>query len=150
MKYMDVGADPDLQAALTAHGTNHEVFEPGEFVFKQGSKCNGVFLVTSGLVRVFLPSADSTATIERIATPGCVLGLPSTVSGEPYSLTAEAMQRTQADHISRASITKLMQRDTASAIKLLGLLSGEVRTLRTEMAKEHGVRRRSEVSATAR
>jgi CRP-like cAMP-binding protein len=143
MTYMDVGADDDLQEALMAHATDHEVFEPGELVFKQGSKCNGVFLVTSGAFRVFLPNDRSTATIERIATPGCVLGLPSTVSGEPYSLTAEAVQRSEADHISRANLTKLMQSDTTSAIKLLGLLSGEVRTLRTEMARGSTTRQRS-------
>jgi len=35
MTYMDVGADDDLQEALMAHATDHEVFEPGELVFKQ-------------------------------------------------------------------------------------------------------------------
>jgi CRP-like cAMP-binding protein len=150
MTSMGVRADLDLQAALTAHATSHEVYEPGGFVFKEGSKCRGVFLVISGSIRVFLPTNRSTELMERVATPGCVLGLPSSVSGEAYSLTAEAIQRSEAVHISRASLTKLMQSDTASAIKLLGLLSGEVRTLRTEMARGNSMLQRSGMSRSTR
>ncbi len=150
MTTMGVRADLDLQAALTAHATSHEVYERGKCLFEEGGECRGVFLVTSGSVRLFLPTSRNTALMERIATPGCVLGLPSTVSGEGYSLTAEAMERTWILRISRENVMKLMQGDTASAIKLLGLLSGEVRTLRTEMARVNTTRQRSTISASTR
>jgi CRP/FNR family transcriptional regulator len=147
---MGVNADSDLKAALMAHATAHEVYEAGGFLFREGSKCRGVFLVTSGSIRVFLPTKSSTPLMERIATPGSVLGLPSSVTGEAYSLTAEAIQRSAVVHISRASLTKLMQSDTVSAIKLLGLLSGEVRTLRTEMARGNATLQRSGITASTR
>jgi hypothetical protein len=47
------------------------------------------------------------------------------------------MERAELVHVSRPRLTKLMQTDTVSAIKLLGLLSGEIRMLRTEMAKSN-------------
>jgi CRP-like cAMP-binding protein len=150
MTSMGVKADLDLQAALMAHATTHEVYEPGGFVFKEGSKSRGVFLVTSGSIKLFLPTKSSTTLMERVATPGCVIGLPSSVTGEAYSLTAEAIQRSAVVHISRKSLTKLMQSDTVSAIKLLGLLSGEVRTLRTEMARGNAMRQRSGIPASTR
>ena len=150
MTSMSVIADLDLQKALITHGASHEMYEPGSFVFKEGSKCRGMFLVTSGSIRVFLPTNRSTALMERIATPGCVLGLPSTVSGEPYSLSAEATSRSFVLRISRDAVMKLMQSDTASAIKLLGLLSGEVRTLRTEMARGNTTQQRPGMSASTR
>ena len=150
MTSMGETADLDLQKALITHGASHEMFEPGSFVFKKGSKCRGMFLVTSGSIRVFLPTKSSTALIERVATPGCVLGLPSTVSGEPYSLTAEATRRSFVLRISRDDVMKLMQNDTVSAIKLLGFLSGEVRTLRTEMARGNTTQRRSGMSVSTK
>jgi CRP-like cAMP-binding protein len=111
------------------------VYEAGERVFSEGKKCVGVFVVLSGTVRLFLRSGSDSRLLERVATAGCVLGLPASISGAAYSLTAEAMERAELVHVSRARLTKLMQSDTVSAIKLLGLLSGEVRTLRTEMTK---------------
>jgi CRP-like cAMP-binding protein len=130
-----VKADHDLQATLIAHANGSYVYEAGERVFSEGRTCVGVFVVLSGTVRLFLRNASNSRLMERHATVGCVLGLPSSVTGAPYSLTAEATERAELVHLSRARLTKLMQSDTVSAIKLLGLLSAEVRTLRTEMAK---------------
>jgi CRP-like cAMP-binding protein len=150
MTSMGIKADSDLKAALMAHVTAHEVYEAGEFLFKEGSKCSGIFFVTSGSIRVFLPSNRSTELMERSATAGCVLGLPSTVNRVPYSLTAEAMERSCVLRISRDGVMKLIQSDTVLAIKLLGLLSGEVRTLRTEMARGNATLQRSGIPASTR
>ena len=137
MTSMGARADHDLQAALIAHANGSYVYEAGERVFSEGRKCVGVFLVLSGTVRLFLRSDRDSRVMERVATAGCVLGLPATVSGAAYSLTAEAMERSELVHVSRPRLTKLMQTDTVSGIKLLGLLSGEIRMLRTEMAKSN-------------
>jgi CRP-like cAMP-binding protein len=148
MTSIGVKADHDLQAALLAHASGSGVYEAGERVFSEGKKCMGVFLVLSGTVKLFLRSGCGSRLMERIATAGCVLGLPSTVSAEPYSLTAETTERTELVYVSRARLTKLMQSDTISAIKLLGLLSGEVRTLRTEMAKSNAQRHGGAIELT--
>jgi CRP-like cAMP-binding protein len=150
MTNMGVKASLHLQAALRAHATAHVLYQSGEAVFERGSKCKGVFLVTSGTIKLFLPGDHGGALMERAAMPGCVLGLPSTVGGNPYSLTAEATERSWVLRVSRSAVMKLMQSDTVSGIELLGLLSGEVRTLRTEMAKRTTVRQGSVTSASAR
>lgn len=136
MAEMGIKADLDLQAALAAHANGHKTFQPGEYLFREGKKCDGLFLVTTGAIRVFLPCGCNSL-MERIAGSGCVLGLAASVNGGRYSLTAQAIELTEAVHVPRAKLTRLMQSDTASAIKLLGLLSGEVRTLRTEIARSN-------------
>jgi CRP-like cAMP-binding protein len=150
MANFKVIADMGLRAALAAHASRRVAYERGEFIFHQGTKSSGVYLVVSGAVRLFLESSRRTLMMERVARPGCILGLPATLTGEDYSLTAEAIQRTELLRISGADVTRLMQQDSVSAMKLVSLLSGEVRTTRTEIVKNAGKGHRSARSASAR
>jgi CRP-like cAMP-binding protein len=150
MANFKVIADIELRAALAAHARGRVAYERGRFIFHQGTKSSGVYLVVSGAVRLFLESSCRTGLMERVAGPGCLLGLPATFTGNDYSLTAEAIERTELLRISRADLTRLMQQDNVSAMKLLALLSGEVRTARTEIVKTAGKGHRSATSASAR
>jgi CRP-like cAMP-binding protein len=139
MKTFKVKADAALQAALAAHASGTTFYEAGDFIFAQGEEASGVCLVASGSVRIFVQSKREKALMERLATPGCVLGLPATIGGEPYTLTAQAIERTELIHVSRLNVIKLLQ-DAALAIKILSLLSCELGNARIEMAKSNSGR----------
>ena len=45
----------------------------------------------------------------RISEPGEVLGLPATVTGKPYELTADVIEPTQANFISRTDFLNFLR-----------------------------------------
>jgi CRP/FNR family transcriptional regulator, dissimilatory nitrate respiration regulator len=127
-------ADVSLRLALQAHATETREYRPGECVFRERDESCGMYFVNSGMVRLFVESDECTPILEQIATEGCVLGLPATMSGEPYSLTAVAAEHTILLHLGRESLDQLIRSDTAFAMQLLALLSAEVTSLRLHVA----------------
>ena len=61
----------------------------------------GVFILCAGRVKLSTSSADGKTLIVRISEPGEVLGLPATVTGKPYELTAEVIEPAQVNFIAR-------------------------------------------------
>jgi CRP/FNR family transcriptional regulator, cyclic AMP receptor protein len=61
----------------------------------------GVFILCTGRVKLSTSSIDGKTLIVRLLEPGEILGLPATVTGTPYELTAEVVEPTQANFVSR-------------------------------------------------
>src|SRR6202007_3121419 len=61
----------------------------------------GFCIVCSGKIKLSPSSADGRSLILRIAEPGEVLGLPATVTGKAYELTADVIEPMQANFVSR-------------------------------------------------
>jgi len=59
-----------------------------------------------------------------------MVGLPATVSGEPYSLTAEVVQDCALDFIPRKELLALLRRNTTAALQILQILSEEIYQMR--------------------
>ena len=70
-------------------------------LFVEGQEARGVFVICNGRIKLSASSADGKSLILRIAEPGEVVGLPGTISGKPYEVTAEALEPIQANFIPR-------------------------------------------------
>jgi CRP/FNR family transcriptional regulator, cyclic AMP receptor protein len=68
-----------------------------------------VFILCAGRVKLYTSSIDGRTLIVRISEPGEVLGLPATVTGAPYELTAAVIEPTQANFISRADFLNFLR-----------------------------------------
>ena len=77
------------------------LYPKGATLFVEGQTGRGVFVLCSGRVKLSTSSIDGKTLIARLSEPGEVLGLPSTVTGTPYELTAEVVEPSQANFISR-------------------------------------------------
>jgi len=124
---------PELNKALRAASRPLEK-KKGALLFRAGSPARGAFLVRSGKVKLQLAGAGGLYPT-RILGPGAVVGLPATVSGEPYSLTAEVEQDCELDFISRKSLLALLQQNTTAALKILQILSEEIYQMRDTAKK---------------
>src|SRR5689334_17223974 len=73
----------DLLSALTDQGLRMSNLElaPGTILCQHGVQPKGLFFITSGKVRTFLPAHGRNIEIERIG-PGQLLGLPAVISGK--------------------------------------------------------------------
>src|SRR5579863_481852 len=83
---------------------------PAEAVlFVEGQAPRGVFMLCKGRVKLTMNSADGKTLIARICEPGEVLGLHAAISGQPYELTAEALQPCQVNFVRREDFQKLVR-----------------------------------------
>lgn len=86
---------------------------PAEAVlFVEGQASRGVFMLCKGRVKFTMNSADGKTLIVRICEPGELLGLEATISGQPYEVTAEALQPCQVNFLRREDFLRLVREHT--------------------------------------
>lgn len=78
-------------------------------MFVEGQSPRGVFILCSGKVKLSTSSADGRTLILRIAEAGEVLGIPASVTGKPYELTADVLETTQANFIHRQDFVNFLR-----------------------------------------
>lgn len=124
---------PELNKALRS-ASKPVKKNKGDLLFRAGEQARGAFVVKRGKVRLQLEGAGGLYPT-RILGAGAVVGLPATVSGEPYSLTAEAAQDCELDFISRKDLVALLQHNTTAALQILQILSEEIYEMRNTAKK---------------
>ena len=80
-------APDSLRTQLESIGSRIEK-QKGTFLFRREDAASGVYLILSGQIRLGL-ERDPRGFPSRMIGEGSLLGLPSTLSSSPYSLTAE-------------------------------------------------------------
>jgi CRP/FNR family cyclic AMP-dependent transcriptional regulator len=98
-------------------------YPKGAILFVEGQEARGVFVICNGKVKLSASSADGKSLILRIADAGEVVGLPGTISGKPYELTAEALEPVQASFIHRDAFLTFLQRHGEVAVRVAEVLS---------------------------
>ena len=81
--------------------TSPSLHAKGATLFVEGQAPRGIFILCQGRVKLSTTSIDGKTLITRISEDGDVLGLPATVTGKPYELTADVIEPTQANFIPR-------------------------------------------------
>ena len=97
-------------------------YPKGAILFVEGQSARGVFVLCNGRVKLSVNSAEGKSLIVRIAEPGEVVGLPGTISGRPYELTAEALEPTQANFILRAEFLHFLHEHSHAAMRVAEML----------------------------
>ena len=100
---------PQAEVEALAAITSPAMYPPGATLFVEGQAPRGVFILCSGKIKLSTTSADGRTLILRIAEPGDVLGLPATITGKPYELTADIIEPSQANFISRVDFLKFLR-----------------------------------------
>ena len=98
--------------------TSAAVYPKGATLFVEGQVPRGVFIMCSGRVKLSTSSADGKTLILRISEPGEILGLPATVTGKPYELTADVIEPTQANFISREQFLHFLREHGDAALRV--------------------------------
>ncbi len=113
--------------------TSASSYPKGAALFVEGQEPRGVFVLCTGRVKLSTSSLDGKTLIVRISEPGEVLGLPSAVTGNPYELTAEVIEPTQANFISRADFLSFLQEYGEVALRVAQQLGKRYQAAVAEM-----------------
>src|SRR5690242_17231747 len=107
---------PNFFCSLSAEAVSelqrvrHAVSYPaGKVVFSEGEPARGVYLLCKGKVKLSIGASDGKTLILRIAEPGELLGLSSSISRRPYQTTAEAREDCHMVYISQEDLMRLMR-----------------------------------------
>jgi CRP/FNR family transcriptional regulator len=103
-------------------------YPKGAVLFVEGQEPRGVFVLCNGRVKLSASSADGKQLILRIADPGEVVGLPGTISGRPYEVTAEAFEPIQANFIPRPQFLMFLREHGEVALRAAELLANVYHT----------------------
>jgi len=84
------------------------LYPTGTVLYAEGDAARGIFILLAGRVKLSICSGDGRALILRLAEPGDVVGLPGTLSGDPYEVTAAAIGPCQCAFVKREPFLRFM------------------------------------------
>ena len=113
--------------------TSPSSYPKGATLFVEGQPGRGVFILCAGRVKLSTCSIDGKTLIARLSEPGEVLGLPSTVTGMPYELTAEVVEPAQANFISRQDFLNFLGEHGEVAVRVAQQLGQTYHSALAEM-----------------
>jgi CRP/FNR family transcriptional regulator len=98
-------------------------YRRGSVLFVEGQASRGVYVLCEGRAKVSISSAQGKTLVLRIAHPGDLLGINSTLTGNPYGTTVETVVRSRIDFIAREDLLRLLDRDKKACLGLAQALS---------------------------
>lgn len=98
--------------------TSSAAYPKGATLFVEGQPARGVFILCNGRVKLSTSSADGKTLILRISEPGEVLGLPATVTGKSYELSADIIEPAQANFIARNDFLNFLRENGDAALRV--------------------------------
>ena len=98
-------------------------YPEGAVLFVEGQSPRGIFVLCKGRVKLTMCSPDGKTLILKIAEPGHVLGLSSTVSGKAYELTAETMEPCQVNFVKREDFLRFLKEHSDACLRVAEQLS---------------------------
>jgi len=103
------------------------LFKKGQPIFKEGNNPEGLYCIHQGKVKVFKTGDEGRDQIVRFAKAGDVIGYRSLLSGEPYNLSAAALEDAVVCCIPKETFYEMLRTDGALTMEMIQLLSGQLR-----------------------
>ena len=98
-------------------------YPTGAVLFVEGQAARGVYMICKGRVKLTMTSLEGKTVIVRIAAAGELLGLHSSLSGDPFEVTAETLEPCQVNFVRREDFAKLMKSNQEACVNAMNQLS---------------------------
>ncbi|HEX8026509.1 MAG TPA: Crp/Fnr family transcriptional regulator [Candidatus Limnocylindrales bacterium] len=113
-------------------------FRDNETIFHQDDPGDALHVVTTGAVKIVLPSAeDGEPAIMATLRPGDFFGALALLDGAPRSATAVALGKTETLVLRRDAFLELVDTDHTLRVALLSSLSHEIRSITAHVQDLH-------------
>lgn len=98
-------------------------YPKGAMLFVEGQESRGAFILCKGKAKLYTSSAEGRTIILRIAQPGEVLGLTSTIANRPYEATVELLEPAQVNFFPKADFLKFLSEHGEASMHVAQQLS---------------------------
>jgi CRP-like cAMP-binding protein len=127
-EFMQARLGEELEQALRTMMTARE-YPRGSALFRQGAPAAGLYLVERGSVRVLLAAAENQNQLLEVVSPGALLGLSDSVTGDRYRVTAVAAEPTVAGFVDRGIFLEFLSSHHELCMQVVRLLSDNLHGL---------------------
>jgi CRP-like cAMP-binding protein len=117
---------PPVVEQLAAHARSTTV-SSGRYIFRKGDEGLGLLAVSSGIVKVSVPSSDGKEIVLNIIGAGEIFGEIALLDGEPRTADAIAVTRCELLFLDRRDFLRVLHDQPLLAIKLLAVVSRRLR-----------------------
>lgn len=100
----------------------------GSVVYREGCNVGGMYIVMSGILKVYKTGIEGKEQIIRFAKAGDPIGFRSVMTNEPACTSAEALQEISLCYIPGEQITNLFRSNPVFAHKLMQITCAELDT----------------------
>jgi CRP/FNR family transcriptional regulator len=98
----------------------------GAILFAEGRPSRGVYVLCEGRAKLSICSETGKRMMLRVAGPGEVLGLGSTLGGNTYEVTAELLDTAQVAFVKRKDILKFLRVNPTICMEVVRRLSDDL------------------------
>jgi len=102
-------------------------YPQGSVLFREGDRCNAVFVVCSGRVKVSATSRDGRTMILRIANAGDLLGMSAALNNAESEITAEALEPCRVRVLHAKHLTVMLQQYSDVSMSAAKVLAEDYR-----------------------
>jgi CRP/FNR family transcriptional regulator len=121
--FCDLPADA-LQAFDAIKTTT--VVPKGGTLFGEGKQPRGIYVLCDGRAKLSVCSDGRKRLLLRVAGPGEVLGLSSSLGGRPYEVTAEMLDTSQVAFVRRKDLLHFLRHHRIACLQVVHLLSQDL------------------------
>ena len=114
-KTVSAGTNGSDRGKEQSRGHSRYTYQPGAILYQEGERCEGIFHLTSGRVKLSISSSNGRTAIMKIVKPGELLALNEAFVNCPYLATAEAFERAEVLFTSRNHLEKIWSRQDVAA-----------------------------------
>jgi CRP/FNR family transcriptional regulator, cyclic AMP receptor protein len=104
------------------------VYPRGSTLFAEGRPSRGIFVLCDGRAKLSICSENGKRLMLRVAGPGEVLGLSSSLSGKPYEVTTEMLDASQVAFVKRKDLLRFLREHREACLQVVHLLSEDLHT----------------------
>jgi len=108
--------------------------KPGQMLFKEGEKSNGMFLVRKGELQVFVTQGTKEVNLAVVGAGG-MIGEMALFDLKPRSASVRAKEESEVSHITNDDFVNLMKQIPKWFVGLMTTLSGRLRTTNDRLQK---------------
>jgi CRP/FNR family cyclic AMP-dependent transcriptional regulator len=128
---------PDAVLAEVGRRLRRRHFRRNEVVFHQGDPGDALHVITSGAVKILLPSAEGDEAIIATLRPGDFFGELALLDGHPRSATATAVEPTETMTLPRDVFHELLDKHPELRDALFAGLAAQLRRITKHVEELH-------------
>ncbi len=108
-------------------------FAQGESVFREGSRCNTIYLILKGVVKCHKMDEDGKELITSLYRADDFLGFTSFLNNIPCKESATAMEPVELAGISKESLKAVLQKNKDISLELMELFSDNITEIKAQL-----------------
>ena len=119
----------DAEMAALAVRVTRQRFDRGELLFNEGDRCQGLYLVANGKIRIFKLSPSGREQILAVEGPGSSFAELPVFDGGMYPASASALEDAEVLFISRKDFHGLCLQHPEVGLKVIAVVGARLRRL---------------------